>query len=205
MAKPIENQPGSSLHLHQSLLNAKNKKNVFFNNKNTISNLMKNYIGGLQEFTPKLMPIHAPNINSYRRLFATWDAPRNTNWGIGNRSCGFRIPSNEEYSMRIENRISGSDTNPYLVIAANLAAGYLGIKNKIKPSAETKKSVFGQKQSSLPTTMEEAISLFEKDDQINEVFNQKFVRTIAAIRKVENQAYLKVISSWEREFLLLNV
>ena len=107
--------------------------------------------------------------------------------------------------MRIENRISGSDTNPYLVIAANLAAGYLGIKNKIKPSAETKKSVFGQKQSSLPTTMEEAISLFEKDEQINEVFNQKFVRTIAAIRKVENQAYLKVISSWEREFLLLNV
>ena len=52
MAKPIENQPGSSLHLHQSLLNTKNKKNVFFNNKNTISNLMKNYIGGLQEFTP---------------------------------------------------------------------------------------------------------------------------------------------------------
>ena len=205
MAKPIENQPGSSLHLHQSLLNTKNKKNVFFNKKNTISNLMKNYIGGLQEFTPKLMPIHAPNINSYRRLFATWDAPRNTNWGIGNRSCGFRIPSNEEYSMRIENRISGSDTNPYLVIAANLAAGYLGIKNKIKPSTETKKSVFGQKQSSLPTTMEEAISLFEKDEQINEVFNQKFVRTIAAIRKVENQAYLKVISSWEREFLLLNV
>ena len=205
MAKPMENQPGSSLHLHQSLIRKKNKKNVFFSKTSTISNLMKNYIAGLQTYTPNLMPIHAPNINSYRRLFATWDAPRNTNWGIGNRSCGFRIPSNEEYSMRIENRISGSDTNPYLVIAANLAAGYLGIKNKIKPSAETKKSVFGQKQSSLPTTMEEAISLFEKDEQINEVFNQKFVRTIAAIRKVENQAYLKVISSWEREFLLLNV
>ena len=205
MAKPIENQPGSSLHLHQSLYNLKNNKNVFYNQKNTISNLMKNYIGGLQEFTPKLMPIHAPNINSYRRLFATWDAPKNTNWGIGNRSCGFRIPSNEGYSMRVENRISGSDTNPYLVIAANLAAGYLGVRNKIKPTAETKKSLFGQKQSSLPKNMDEAISLFEEDEQINEVFNQKFVRTIAAIRKVENQAYLRVISSWEREFLLLNV
>ncbi len=205
MAKPMENQPGSSLHLHQSLLNKKNNKNIFYSKKNTISNLMKNYIGGLQEFTPKLMPIHAPNINSYRRLFATWDAPRNTNWGIGNRSCGFRIPSNEEHSMRIENRISGSDTNPYLVIAANLAAGYLGIKNKIKPSAETKKSVFGDQKSFLPKNMEQAISLFEKNDQINDVFNQKFVRTIAAIRRVENQAYLKVISSWEREFLLLNV
>ena len=202
MAKPMENQPGSSLHLHQSLLN---KKNVFFSNKNIISNLMKNYIGGLQKFTPKLMPIHAPNINSYRRLFATWDAPKNTYWGIGNRSCGFRIPSNEEHSMRIENRISGSDTNPYLVFAANLAAGYLGIKNKIKPTLETKKSVFGEKKSSLPKNMEEAILLFEKDEDLVEVFNQKFIRTIAAIRRVEYQAYLKVISSWEREYLLLNV
>ena len=177
----------------------------FFSNKNTISNLMKNYIGGLQKFTPKLMPIHAPNINSYRRLFATWDAPKNTYWGIGNRSCGFRIPSNEEHSMRIENRISGSDTNPYLVFAANLAAGYLGVKNKIKPTLETKKSVFGEKKSSLPKNMEEAILLFEKDVDLVEVFNQKFIRTIAAIRRVEYQAYLKVISSWEREYLLLNV
>ena len=201
MAKPMENQPGSSLHLHQSLLNKKNKKMFFFSNKNTISNL----IGGLQKFTPKLMPIHAPNINSYRRLFATWDAPKNTYWGIGNRSCGFRIPSNEEHSMRIENRISGSDTNPYLVFAANLAAGYLGIKNKIKPTLETKKSVFGEKKSSLPKNMEEAILLFEKDEDLVEVFNQKFIRTIAAIRRVEYQAYLIVISSWEREYLLLNV
>ena len=205
MAKPMENQPGSSLHLHQSLHNKKNGKNIFFNKKNILSNLMKNYIGGLQEYTPKLMPIHAPNVNSYRRLFATWDAPRNTKWGIGNRSCGFRIPSNEEKSMRIENRISGSDTNPYLIIAANLAAGYLGIKNKIKPSQETKKSVFDDKKSSLPKNMEEAIILFENDEDLLEVFSQKFIRTIAAIRRVEYQAYLKVISSWEREYLLLNV
>ena len=205
MAKPMENQPGSSLHLHQSLIKKKNKKNIFFSKTSTISNIMKNYIGGLQTYTPKLMPIHAPNINSYRRLFATWDVPKNTYWGLGNRSCGFRIPSNEEHSMRIENRISGSDTNPYLVIAANLAAGYLGIKNKLKPTVEMKKSVFGKDKSMLPKNVEEAISLFENDDQINEVFNQKFVRTIAAIRRVENQAYLKVISSWEREYLLLNV
>jgi glutamine synthetase len=205
MAKPMENQPGSSLHLHQSLIRKKNKKNVFFSKTSTISNLMKNYIAGLQTYTPNLMPIHAPNINSYRRLFATWDAPRNTNWGLGNRSCGFRIPSNEEHSMRIENRISGADTNPYLVFAANLAAGYLGIKNKLKPTHETKKSVFGKDKSSLPKNVEEAILLFENDEHINEVFNQKFIRTIAAIRRVENQAYLKVVSSWEREYLLLNV
>jgi len=205
MAKPMENQPGSSMHLHQSLLKKKSNINVFFNKKNIISKTMKHYIGGLQKYTPLLMPIHAPNVNSYRRLFATWGAPRNVNWGIGNRSCSFRVPSTEEKSMRIENRISGSDTNPYLIIAANLAAGYLGITNKIKPTAETKKSLFDEKNSALPKNMEEAISLFETNDDLNQIFNSKFIKTVAALRRAEYQSYLKVISSWEREYLLLNV
>jgi len=205
MAKPMENQPGSSMHLHQSLLKKKNNINAFYSKKNIVSNLMKNYIGGLQKYTPLLMPIHAPNVNSYRRLFATWGAPRNVNWGLANRSCSFRIPSTEEKSMRIENRISGSDTNPYLVIAANLAAGYLGIINKIKPTAETKKSLFDEKNSALPKNMEEAISLFETNDDLNQIFNSKFIKTVAALRRAEYQSYLKVISSWEREYLLLNV
>ena len=205
MAKPMENQPGSSMHLHQSLIKKKNNKNVFYSKKNTISNVMKNYIGGLQKYTPLLMPIHAPNVNSYRRLFATWGAPRNINWGVANRSCSFRIPSTEEKSMRVENRISGSDTNPYLVIAANLAAGYLGIINKIKPTPETKKSLFDEKNSALPKNMEEAISLFETNHDLNQIFNSKFIKTVAALRRAEYQSYLKVISSWEREYLLLNV
>ena len=92
--------------------------------------------------------------------------------------------------MRIENRISGADTNPYLVFATNLAAGYLGIKNKLKPTPETKKSVFGKDKVHCKKRRRSNL-LFEKDEQINEVFNQKFIRTIAAIRRVENQAYLK--------------
>ena len=107
--------------------------------------------------------------------------------------------------MRIENRISGSDTNPYLVIAANLAAGYLGIKNNLKASPETKKSLFDVKKSDLPKNMDEAISLFESNDELNQIFTSKFIKTMAAIRRVEYKAYLKVISSWEREYLLLNV
>ncbi|PPR46956.1 MAG: Gamma-glutamylputrescine synthetase PuuA [Alphaproteobacteria bacterium MarineAlpha5_Bin9] len=204
MAKPMGNQPGSSMHLHQSLYNNRNR-NIFFEKNGLISNDMKYYIGGLQEFTPKLMPILAPNVNSYKRLFATWDAPRNTMWGIGNRTCGFRIPSIEEKNMRIENRIAGSDTNPYLVIAANLASGLLGIQKRIKPTEQTKKAMYGEKSSSLPKNMDQAILLFEKNLDLKNIFGQKFIKTISAIRRVEYQAYLKVISSWEREFLLLNV
>ena len=166
---------------------------------------MKNYLGGLEKYTPLLMPIYAPNINSFRRLFATWGTPKNVKWGIGNRSCGFRIPSIEEKNMRIENRIPGSDTNPYLVFAANLASGYLGIKNNLKPSGETKDSAFHDKFSNLPKTIDESLSLFENNEEIKNIFNDKFIRSIAAIRRVEYQAYLSVISSWEREYLLLNV
>ena len=204
MAKPMENQPGSSMHLHQSLYNEKNK-NLFFNKKNKFSKKMKNYIGGLQKYTPYLMPIYLPNINSFRRLYATWGTPKNTKWGVGNRSCAFRIPSIEEKNMRIENRIPGSDTNPYLVFAANLASGYLGIQNNIKPSLETKNSAFEDLDSSIPKNIDESLSMFENNEEINEIFNEKFIRSIAAVRRMEYQAYLSVISSWEREVLLLNV
>ena len=204
MAKPMENQPGSAMHLHQSLYNEKNK-NLFFNKKNKFSKKMKNYIGGLQKYTPYLMPIYLPNINSFRRLFATWGTPKNTKWGVGNRSCAFRIPSVEEKNMRIENRIPGSDTNPYLVFAANLASGYLGIQNNIKPSLETKNSAFEDLDSSIPKNIDESLSMFENNEEINEIFNEKFIRSIAAVRRMEYQAYLSVISSWEREVLLLNV
>ena len=204
MAKPMENQPGSAMHLHQSLYNEKNK-NLFFNKKNKFSQKMKNYIGGLQKYTPYLMPIYLPNINSFRRLFATWGTPKNTKWGVGNRSCAFRIPSVEEKNMRIENRIPGSDTNPYLVFSANLASGYLGIKNNIKPSLETKNSAFEDVDPSIPKNIDESLSMFENNEEINGIFNEKFIRSIAAVRRMEYQAYLSVISSWEREVLLLNV
>ena len=204
MAKPMENQPGSAMHHHQSLYSKKNK-NLFFNKKNKFSKKMKNYIGGLQKYTPYLMPIYLPNINSFRRLFATWGTPKNIKWGVGNRSCAFRIPSIEEKNMRIENRIPGSDTNPYLVFAANLASGYLGIKNNIKPTLETKNSAFEDIDPSIPKNIDESLSMFENNEEINEIFNEKFIRSIAAVRRMEYQAYLSVISSWEREVLLLNV
>ena len=85
------------------------------------------------------------------------------------------------------------------------------LRTALQPSAllrqinKTKKSVFDNKKSDLPKNMEEAISLFETNDELNQIFSHKFIKTIAAIRRVENQAYLKVISSWEREYLLLNV
>ena len=79
------------------------------------------------------------------------------------------------------------------------------MKNNLKATSETKDSAFQDKVSNLPKTIDESLSLFENNKEINNIFNDKFIRSIAAIRRVEYQAYLSVISSWEREYLLLNV
>tara|TARA_Y100000590_G_scaffold423043_1_gene528402 strand:- start:709 stop:2076 length:1368 start_codon:yes stop_codon:yes gene_type:complete len=205
MAKPMKDQPGSALHLHQSLVNKKDSKNIFSSNGTEFSKVFRNYIGGLQKYTPLLMPIYAPHVNSYKRLFATYGSPKNINWGIGNRSCGFRIPVSDKENLRVENRLAGSDTNPYLVFAANLASGYLGIKKKLTPTSETKESLFQQESTNLPSNVNAAIHLFEEDKDLREIFGDKFVKTLAAMRKVEYLAYMEVVSPWEREYLLLNV
>ena len=205
MAKPMKDQPGSALHLHQSLVSKKDNNNIFSSSGNEFSKIFRHYIGGLQKYTPLLMPIYAPHVNSYKRLFATYGSPKNINWGIGNRSCGFRIPVSDKENLRVENRLSGSDTNPYLVFAANLVSGYLGIKNKLTPSSETKDSLFQQESTNLPSNVNAAINLFEEDKDLGKILGEKFVKTLAAMRKVEYLAYMEVVSPWEREYLLLNV
>ncbi len=205
MAKPMKDQPGSALHLHQSLIDKKNKINIFASNGSEFSEIFMQYIAGLQKYTPLLMPIYAPHVNSYKRLFATYGSPKNINWGIGNRSCGFRVPDSDKNNLRVENRLAGSDTNPYLVFAANLASGYLGIDKKLTPTSETKESLFNQETTTLPANVNEAISQFEENEELNKIFGEKFVKTLVAMRKVEYLAYMEVVSPWEREYLLLNV
>src|SRR3546814_3530138 len=95
--------------------------------------LFRSHIAGLQRYLPTVMPLLAPNVNSYRRLMPDYDAPINTHWGYDNRTVGLRVPNSDAASRRVENRLAGADANPYLAIAASLACGYLGMKEKLKP------------------------------------------------------------------------
>ena len=134
MAKPMSAEPGSSMHIHQSLVDKKTGENVFTTGQGMESDAFRYYLGGLQKYTPGLISFYAPNVNSYRRFVRDISAPINLNWGYDNRTVGLRIPSAPAEAMRIENRFAGSDCNPYLAIAASLACGIVGIKNKIEPS-----------------------------------------------------------------------
>lgn len=205
LAKPMENEPGSSMHIHQSLRDPKTGKNVFAGGKSRQqSALFMHYLAGLQKYVPAAMPFFGPNVNSYRRLAFGEVSPKNVQWGYDNRTCGLRVPHDDQENTRVESRFAGSDVNPYLALAATLACGYLGIKEKLQPTEPLVGSAH-DKGYDLPRSLEEAIAALRACKPLRDLLGERFVRAYTAVKDKEHQTYLRVISSWEREFLLLNV
>src|SRR3974390_1789574 len=134
MAKPHAKEPGSAMHIHQSVVDRKTKRNIFSNADGTPSQLFFSHIGGLQKYMPAAMALFAANVNSYRRLTRYLSAPINVHWGYDNRTAGLRVPMSEAQARRVENRVGGADANPYIAIAASLACGYLGMIEGTQPS-----------------------------------------------------------------------
>ena len=132
MAKPMEQEPGSAMHIHQSLVDGEGA-NLFSAADGSASPLFAHYIAGLQAYIPALMPMFAPYVNSYRRLSPFMSAPINVRWGFDNRTCGIRVPNSGPQARRVENRVPGVDVNPYLAMAATLACGYVGMREQLKP------------------------------------------------------------------------
>ena len=203
MAKPMKDEPGSAMHIHQSLYDHEDS-NVFASASNEPGELFRHYIGGLQKYLSPAMSFFAPNVNSYRRISKHESAPINNHWGFDNRTVGLRIPVCTPKSMRVENRVVGADANPYLAIAASLACGYLGIKNKIEPSEPLQRSGYDLDYN-LPRSLEEALRFLGECDDLKDILGERFVRAYIAVKEKEHETFLKVISSWEREYLLLNV
>ena len=205
LAKPMENEPGSSMHIHQSLIDVKTGKNVFASSgTDKLTDTFRHYIGGLQKYTPAATIFYAPYVNSYRRIAYGDSAPRNVAWGIDNRTAGLRVPVSSTENRRIESRFAGSDVNPYLAIAATLACGYLGIKEKIEPSAPTEGDA-SELEQTLPLAFEVSLALLEEEPALQALLGEKFVKAYVGIKRKELDTFFRVISSWEREYLLLSV
>ena len=204
MAKPHENEPGSSMHIHQSVLNLKTGKNVFAGKDGKPSKLFLNHIGGLQRYLAAALPLFAPNVNSYRRLVPESDAPTNVHWAIDNRTVSLRVPSSDSANLRVENRVPGADSNPYLAFAASLACGYLGMTERIKPTDPVQGSAYRYAHT-LPISLDDALDKLNYTKPLKLVLGEKFVEAYNDVKLQEMQHYRKVISSWEREYLLLNV
>jgi len=205
LAKPMENEPGSSMHIHQSMVDAKTGANLFAGKKaGEHSKLFQHYLGGLQKYVPMAMPFFAPNVNSYRRLALGEVAPINVQWGFDNRTCGLRVPMDSIENTRVESRFAGSDANPYLAMAATLACGYLGIREKLLPTEPLSGSA-QDKGYGLPRSLEDSLRYLADCAPLQDIIGKRFVSAYVAVKKKEYETYFRVISSWEREFLLLNV
>ncbi len=204
MAKPIAGEPGSAMHVHQSVVRKADGSNLFSNPDGTPSKEFFWFIGGLQRYIPAAMALFAPYVNSYRRLARFTAAPINIQWGTDNRTVGIRSPVAPPSARRIENRVIGADANPYVALAATLACGWLGIRDRIEPSPECKGDAYlGEYQ--LPRSLGEALTLLRDARPLAEVLGEGFVTVYTEVKEVEYAEFMKVISPWEREHLLLHV
>jgi glutamine synthetase len=204
MAKPIAGEPGSAMHIHQSVVDAQSGHNIFSNEDGSPSKEFFWYIGGLQKYIPAAMALFAPYVNSYRRLSRFTAAPINIQWGTDNRTVGIRSPVAPPAARRIENRVIGADANPYVALAATLACGYLGIQEQIEPAPECKGDAYlGEYQ--LPRSLGEALTALRDEKALASVLGEGFVKVYTEIKEIEYAEFMKVISPWEREHLLLHV
>ncbi|WP_395448075.1 glutamine synthetase family protein [Aminobacter sp. UC22_36] len=204
MAKPIQGQPGSAMHIHQSIIDKKTGHNIFAAEDGTETDAFFHFIGGMQKHVPNALVMFAPYVNSYRRLTQAASAPVNNKWGYDNRTTAFRVPRSDPGGRRVENRIPSSDANPYLALAASLACGLIGLKNKL-PAEAPVLTTANEDEIDLPRGLLEAVDLFEGDKELTSLLGQSFATTYAAIKRAEFETFMEVISPWEREYLLLNV
>jgi len=201
MAKPISGAQGSSMHLHQSVVDASGR-NIFSTDDGAESASFRHFIAGLQTYVPDLMLIFAPFVNSYRRYVSGSQAPVNLEWGYDNRTTGLRIPVSGPAARRVENRIAGADANPYLAIAASLAAGLAGMDEHLVPTEplpiHANSSALGH---TLPRSFLPAHAQMAASASGRRLLGDAFVTGFCAAKTVEYDSYLYEVGAWERRFL----
>ncbi len=199
MAKVNEQLPGCGGHIHQSLWQGND--NIFFDDTdpNNMSEAMKNYIAGQLFCLPYILPMLAPTINSYKRLVEGAWAPTTLTWGIDNRTVALRVLSAGKKSCRLETRVVGADVNPYLAMAACLAAGLYGIKNKLalKQPPTVGNGYRDFRNGTLPKTLDEATQMMKQSEVAKELFGEKFVAHFVLTREWEWKQHLKAVTDWE--------
>ena len=201
MAKPAIEQQGQSSHMHLSLCDLAGN-NVFYSEKDAdgIGPQMKSFIAGQQRYLPELLAMLAPTINSYARLVPGHWAPTHACWAIDNRTAALRVINSKPSAMRIEYRVAGADSNPYLVAAAAIASGLEGIRNNLQPSSSFKGNAYAQRfadKFKLPSSLEAASKLFNKSSVAHNWFGKTFVNDYTAKCRWEVAEYAKQVTDWQ--------
>jgi glutamine synthetase len=190
MPKPYVDCAGNGLHAHFSILNEAGD-NIFDDGSDEGSNALKSAVAGTLDAMAPSTLIFAPSANSYRRLAPHSHAPSNICWGYENRTAAVRIPGGPPKAKRIEHRVAGGDTNPYLFLAAVLGAALNGIEANMTPPAPIKGDAYSQDVPSLPDNWDKASDLFETAPQIAKIFDPLMIRGFAQTKRQEANIFAK--------------
>jgi glutamine synthetase len=201
MAKPLARTPGSSMHIHQSLVETGSGRNVFSDEQGLPTDTFHHFIGGLQACMADFTALFAPNVNSYQRLCHPYASPNNACWSEDNRAAGLRIPASAPAARRVENRLPGADANPYLAIAASLAAGLHGIEQRLQPSPAIQGEFEVPEHLSLPCTLHAALERLKRSALARELFGSEFIEGYIASKTLELTDFYDEITPWERRVL----
>src|SRR5918995_2434665 len=197
MAKPSEKDIGSSCHLHQSLV-GDDGKSLFVDDDGEETDTFRHFLGGLRDHIRELALFIAPSINSYKRYAAESWAPTSVSWGRDNRTCGFRIVGHGQ-SRRVECRIPGADVNPYLGIAAMLAAGLDGLENGTDPGPELIGNAYEAGEAEpFPSSFREAVELWEGSEFAKQAFGEAVWAHYLNYGRTEQRLFDQVVTDYER-------
>ncbi|MBV6319480.1 glutamine synthetase family protein [Duganella violaceipulchra] len=199
MAKYSTDYAGCGQHLHQSLW--RDGRNCFHDaqREHGMSDAMRHFIAGQLHCLPHLLPMLAPFINSYKRLVDHHLAPVKPTWAVDNRNAALRVIPGGIYSMRLETRTAGADANPYLAIAAALAAGLYGIEHKLALELQpvTGANSGAEQVERLPRTLAEATAAMERSPLARELMGEEFVDHFVQTRQWEVAQFNQSVTDWE--------
>ena len=205
MPKPTFGVSGSGMHINMSLF--KDGKNVFVDesDKNGLSKIAYNFIGGVMENIVGMIAITNPLVNSYKRLVSGYEAPVYIAWSNKNRSPLIRVPASKNFEKRIELRCPDPSANPYLVLACLLRAGLKGIKEKTEAPNSVEKNIFDmtvrereeENIKRLPRDLKEAILEMKKSELVRDVLGEHIFNKYIEAKTFEWDEYTKQVHQWE--------
>ena len=202
MAKPDHTWIGSSCHIHASLWDPEGSRSLFpTDHDHEPSEVFNHFLGGVIEHLGELMVFVGPNVNSYKRYAHESWAPTTLAWSRDNRTCGFRIVGHGN-GLRIESRIPGADTNPYLAFAAMIAGGLAGLERKIEPPSMFEGNAYADETlPRVPSTLREAIDALEASTMAREAFGNEVVDHYLNYARTEQRLFDQTVTCYERERL----
>jgi glutamine synthetase len=200
MAKWNAALPGCSGHLHVSLWDRGGEKNLFADPASgRESATLRHFLGGQLALMPELTALHWPTVNSYKRSVENTWAPTTATWGRENRTCAVRLIGDSPKSTRLEYRQPGADANPYLSMAAALAAGLWGIEHEVEPPAACEGNGYEASAAPLPRDLKEATALLRRSERARELLGEGFVDHFVRTREWEVRRFERAVTTWELE------